>query len=66
MDEPLIHTTKGNLHVSSLNYETTWEFEESYVKFIETYTLNGEVVRQSVHVLSMQGVFAEATAQSLN
>ena len=45
-DEPLIHTTAGNVPVSSLVYATHWEATADYVKFIETYTLEGLVVRQ--------------------
>lgn len=48
--EPLIYTTAGNVPVSSLEYRTAWQFEPRSVCFVETYLLNGEVVKQSVHV----------------
>ena len=50
-DEPLIYTTRGNLPVASLDYTTTWEDTDDYTKMTETYTLAGEVVKQSVHVM---------------
>lgn len=54
--EPLIHTTAGNVPVSSLVYTTAWEATADYVKFIETYRLDGVVVRQSAHVLATTGL----------
>ena len=53
--EPLIYTTKGNLLISDLEYSHKWEDTDTYTKFIETYTLNGEVVKQSAHVLMKHG-----------
>jgi hypothetical protein len=50
LSEPLIYTAKGNLPVASLKYETQWEDCADYTKFVETYTLDGEVVRSSAHV----------------
>jgi hypothetical protein len=54
-DEPLIYTTKGNLPIKDLNYSHSWEDADTYMKFIETYTLDGEVVKQSAHVFMKQG-----------
>lgn len=51
MDEPLIYTTLGNVPVASLAYATAWEDTADYTKLIETYSLDGEVVKQSVHVM---------------
>lgn len=51
MSEPLIYTSKGNLPIASLGYETRWVQTDDYIKFIETYRLDGEVVRESAHVL---------------
>lgn len=64
-EEPLIHTTKGNLPVASLVYGTRWEDTPDYVKLVETYTLNGEVVRESAHVLAKRSIFSESLIQSL-
>ena len=65
-DVPLIHTMKGNLPIADLKYETRWEVTDDYTKLVETYSLNGEVVRQSAHVLSKRSLFAEAESQALN
>ena len=53
--EPLIWTTKGNLPIASLGYSHAWEDAPEYLKFSETYTLDGEVVKQSAHVYVKQG-----------
>lgn len=53
--EPLIHTLRGNLPVSILTYSTRWEDCAEYTKFVETYSLDGVVVRESAHVLARQG-----------
>lgn len=63
---PLIFTTKGNLPISDLAYATRWEVTDEYTKLVETYSLDGEVVRESAHVLAKRGMFAEPIAQSLN
>lgn len=64
-DTPLIWTSKGNLPTSSLQYATRWEDAPTYTKFVETYTLDGEVVRESAHVLAKRGLSFEAIAQPL-
>ena len=56
MEEPLIFTTKGNLPISALEYSHKWENLDTCIKFSETYTLNGEVVKQSAHVLMKTGL----------
>ena len=66
MNEPLIYTTKGNLLVSQLCYGTQWIDCDDYTKLIETYTLNGEVVKQSVHVMGKQKLDIGAVQQALN
>lgn len=55
-DQPLIWTTKGNLPIASLQYSHAWEETTEYLKFSETYTLDGEVVKQSAHVYVKQGI----------
>lgn len=64
MDVPLIYTTRGNLPVSSLAYSVRWEDAAEYLKFVETYTLDGEVVRESAHVYAKRGLLAEPVAES--
>lgn len=54
-DEPLIWTTKGNLPVSQLRYETAWHDGADHVAFRERYYLGDEVVKESVHVLKREG-----------
>lgn len=65
MDEPLIYTSRGNLPIASLQYETRWEAAEGYIKFVEVYRLDGEVVRESAHVYSKLGLACEPLAQQL-
>ena len=55
-NEPLIYTSKGNLPISSLVYQTAWEDQPEYTKFMERYLLDGEVVKESAHVFSRIGV----------
>lgn len=65
-DTPLIYTARGNLPISDLEYSTRWELTEDYVKLVEVYRLDGEVVRESAHVCSLRGPFADAQAAQLN
>lgn len=62
-EEPLIWTTKGNVPISSLQYQTSWEITTSYYKFKERYLdAAGEVVKESAHVYQLEGVSAMAEA----
>lgn len=63
-DVPLIFTTKGNLPVDTLVYATRWDVTDDYTKLIETYSLDGEIVRESAHVLSHRGLFSEPVTQT--
>ena len=66
MDTPLIWTTKGNVPVDSLQYETAWEVVPGeFIKFVETYREGDEVVKQNAHIYSLKSLFSEAQAQSL-
>jgi len=47
---PLIWTNKGNLPTDSLKYETSWEVLPEYIKFIEQYYYEEELVKSSTHV----------------
>jgi hypothetical protein len=63
-EAPLIWTTKGNLPVESLVYETAWMDAAEFIQFKETYTLDGEIVRESSHVYSkkpLEAVGEQAT-----
>jgi hypothetical protein len=56
--EPLIYTTKGNLPVSRLVHQVAWEFapDGSYSVCKPAYYLDGELVRQDVHVWVRDGL----------
>ena len=64
MSDPLVYTTKGNVPVASLVYETAWEITPDYIKFIERYRDGQEVVKESAHVYVLKPVTAMAEAQS--
>lgn len=64
--EPLIFTTKGNLPIASLDYSHAWDDRPDAMVFTETYTLDGEVVKKSVHVYSKRGLAAEAEVGGVN
>jgi hypothetical protein len=70
---PLIYTTEGNLPMDRLEYSTSWEEPKMengaappWTKLIETYRLDGKIVRQSAHVLHREGVSADAVAGKMN
>lgn len=61
--EPLIWTTKGNVPIASLQYQTAWDIQPTYYKFMERYIdATGEVVKESAHVYQLEGVSAMAEA----
>jgi hypothetical protein len=49
---PLIYTSRGNLPIASLTRNVRWENTEDYVKFVETYTFEDEVVIENANVLA--------------
>lgn len=57
-DEPLVHTTKGNVPLSSLQYKHTWEEDEVAITFIEEYFMDGELVRRNAHSRLKKGLDA--------
>jgi len=66
MEKPLIWTTKGNVPIESLTYQTAWDIQvPHYVKFVERYlNESGEVVKESAHVYDFKGLTAESVAGS--
>lgn len=55
--EPLIYTSRGNIPLSSLQYQYAWEDTPEYVKFVERYVASdGEVVKESAHVMAKRGM----------
>ena len=63
MDQPLVFTTMGNLPIASLEYFHSWEDAAGYIKFVEGYKLNGEVVKQAAHVYLKKGTETTATLE---
>jgi hypothetical protein len=64
--EPLIYTSKGNVPISSLTYETEWDVNPAYIKFVERHRdSTGEVVKESAHVYDLKGLTMEGIAASL-
>lgn len=63
MNEPLIYTSKGNVPIASLVYQTKWDVTDDFCKFTERYLdANGEVVKESAHVYDRKGVFGTGAA----
>ena len=62
-DEPLIHTTLGNVPVSSLEHYVLWDNTDTYVKFTERYIKDGVTVKESAHVLAKLPVPGMGSAQ---
>lgn len=56
MDQPLIYTTKGNVPVSDLEHSVEWQVSPEQIIFVESYRLDGEVVKQSSHIKVLIGV----------
>lgn len=61
---PLIWTAKGNLPIAELEHEVKWERTDTYIKVVEIYRYQGEVVKEGAHVLMLQSLesclFADA------
>ena len=64
-DIPLIYTSKGNVPAAALTYETSWSDDANNTTFTETYLLEGEVVKRSVHVMTKKGLLAESLVSSI-
>lgn len=52
----MIYTNKGNLPVKDLDYNVEWYEDDDNIIFKEFYRLNGEIVRNSVHVQAKKGM----------
>ena len=62
-EEPLIWTSKGNVPVSTLTYQTAWDVKDEYIKFMERYLdASGEVVKESAHVYDRIDIAAAGAA----
>lgn len=62
-EPPVIWTSKGNLPVAALRYETAWEDTPTYTKFVERHYLGTEIVRESAHVYSKVSIQELMTSQ---
>lgn len=65
MESPLIYTSKGNIPVESLEYKTSWHDDPVNTIFTESYYQDGELVKQSVHVMAKIGNEATSIASAL-
>ena len=65
-EEPLIYTSKGNIPIAGLRYQTNWEDRPDAVIFTEEYFDGEECVKRSVHALSKHGVTGETVIGVLN
>jgi hypothetical protein len=64
--EPLIWTKNGNVPISTLTYQTAWDDQPGYTKFVERYLdASGDVVKESAHVYSRQGLTGSGEAAQL-
>ncbi len=57
-EEPLVHTTKGNVPLSQLQYRHSWEEDDVAISFIEEYRMGDELVRRNVHSRLKKGLDA--------
>ena len=57
-DEPLIYTSKGNLPIASLTYRHEWLEDDVAITFVEEYSLNVEIVKESAHARLKKGLDA--------
>ena len=64
-DTPLIYTSKGNIPLDSVEQRVNWQDDEFNTTFTESYFLNGELVKQSVHVMAKKGTEASMIASAL-
>lgn len=55
---PLIWTTKGNIPIEGLDHAVQWLEDDTSISLIETFKLNGEVVKRNVHARLKEGVAA--------
>ena len=59
---PLIHTTKGNLPLDTLQHSVEWKLSPEQIIFVESYFLGDELVKQSSHVHVLSGVESDGVA----
>lgn len=52
---PLVWTTKGNIPLEKLQHLVEWEVTPEQIVFVESYALDGEIVKRSSHVKILVG-----------
>lgn len=55
IEKPLIYTTLGHLAIDQLTHDVEWTIAPEQIIFVETYRLDGVVVKQSSHVKVLTG-----------
>ena len=63
--KPMLWTSKGHLPYEDLVYESGWEEDETYIKFKERWTHNGEEVKSNAHVYIKKGIAALAEQERM-
>jgi hypothetical protein len=48
-DLPVIYTSKGNIPLDAMRYETEWVSETAYIMFSERWFLDDELVKSNSH-----------------
>lgn len=59
----LIYTSKGNIPIKGLDYEVAWEEDDENIILKDFYRLDGEIVKNSIHVYAKRGMNTQAEAQ---
>ncbi len=65
IEVPLIWTSKGNIPVKDLEYNTEWTNNDDFIMLTESYKLDSEVVKSSSHVYSKKGLDMSAVNNKL-
>jgi hypothetical protein len=67
LDNPLIHTTKGNIALGDLTYKNGFDWQPNGVVFWEEHWLGDEIVKRSAHAYVLPvGTKLELTGGSIN
>lgn len=54
-EEPLIHTSLGNVPISELECKVEWQFDQEGIFFIEEYYYGDALVKRSAHRYQYNG-----------
>jgi hypothetical protein len=65
--EPLLYTSKGNIPMASLRYETDWQFDDQGITFTERYYDGEDVVKHNAHRYQLpEGATLKLTQGAIN